>query len=43
MTLTQTELDQQDLDQPAGIAETNWLTFTAYEVVDCITRLINFT
>jgi len=21
MTLTQTELDQQDLDQPAGIAE----------------------
>ena len=43
MILEQTELDQQDLDQPARIAETNWLTFTAYKVADYITRLINFT
>ena len=43
MTLAQTELDQQGLDQPTGIAEINWLTFTAYKVADCITRLINFT
>jgi len=43
MTLAQIELDQQGLDQLAGIAETNWLTFTAYKVSDCITRLINFT
>ena len=43
MTLAQTELDQQGLDQPEGITETNWLNFTAYRVADCITRLINFT
>ena len=43
MTLAQTELDQQGLDQPARIAETNWLTFTTYNVADYITILINFT
>jgi len=43
MTLAQTELHQQGLDQPARITETNRLTFTAYKVADYITRLINFT
>ena len=43
MTLAQTKLDQQGLEQPAEITETNWLTFTAYKAVVCSTGLINFT
>jgi len=39
----QTKLDQHNLDQPVEITETNLLTFTAYNVPICSTRLINFT